>query len=208
MCRQQKIFPIFGNGINETFFAGTSNIFAFSGVSYIFFLMPLLKNQKNFNKIGYVGIGISAIYLLLSIGSLLLSLSDVLVNSQLSPMYLLIRAAEFGSFFQRPDALFFFVWILSFMSYLSTVLFIVTMIFKKISKTNSVGPMIYCFSTIMFVVALIPANMSQIRFFEDVIFKYFSLLLIFIISFIILIFANIKYSKTKGSSSRKGAKNV
>lgn len=204
----QKIFPIFGNGINETFFSGISNIFAFSGISYIYFLMPLLKNQKNFSKIGYVGIGISALYLLLSIGSLLLSLSDVLANSQLSPMYLLIRAARFGSFFQRPDALFFLIWILSFMSYLSTILFVVTIIFKKISKTNSVQPMIYCFSAIMFVVALIPANMSQIRFFEDVIFKYFTILLVFIISLIILILANIKYRRIKDSSSMKGDSDV
>lgn len=204
----QKIFPLFGNGINETFFSGISNIFAFSGISYIYFLMPLLKNQKNFNKIGYAGIGISALYLFLSIGSLLLSLSDLLVHSQLSPMYLLIRAARFGSFFQRPDALFFFIWILSFMSYLSTILFIINTIFKKISNINSMEPMIYCFSAIMFVVALIPSNMSQIRFMEDIIFKYFTITLVFIISFIILILANIKYRRVKGSSSVKGEHNV
>ncbi len=203
----QKIFPIFGNGINETFFSGISNIFAFSGISYLYFLMPLLKDQKSFSKIGYAGIGISAVYLILSIGSLLLSLSDVLTNSQLSPMYLLIRAAEFGSFFQRPDALFFFAWILSFMSYLSTILFVVTLIFRKISKTNSVQPMIYCFSAIMFVVALIPANMSQIRFFEDVIFKYFTISLVFIISFIIILLASIKHKSIK-PASRKEDSNV
>lgn len=200
----EKIFPLLGNGINATFLNGASNIFAFSGISYIYFLMPLLKNQKSFNRIGYIGIGISAFYLFLSIASLLLSLSDVLVISELSPMYLLIRAAEFGRFFQRPDALFIFIWILSLMAYLSTIIFILTLVFKKISKINDSKAMIYCFSSIMFVLALIPGDMSIVRFFEDVIFKYFTLILVFGISFIVLLLANIKYKKINSSNLAKG----
>lgn len=197
----ERIFPIFGYGINETFFSGITNIFSFCGISYIYFLKPLLKNQKQFNKIGYIGIGISAVYLLLSIGSLLLSLPDVLVINELSPMYLLVRAAESGRFFQRPDAIFIFIWTLSLMAYLSTIIFIITLIFKKISKTENVKPMIYCFASLIFVVAQIPANMSEIRFFEDVLLKYFTILLIFIISFIVLLLANLKYKKINGFTS-------
>lgn len=197
----ERIFPIFGYGINQTFFSGITNIFCFCGISYIYFLKPLLKDQKKFNRIGYIGIGISAVYLILSIASLLLSLPDVLQNNELSPMYLLVRAAKFGRFFQRPDAIFIFIWILSLMAYLSTIIFIITLIFKKISKTENASSMIYCFASIIFIIALIPTNMGEIRFFEDILLKYFAISLVFIISFIILILANLKYKKKSSNAN-------
>lgn len=45
------IYPILGNNINETIIKGTSNIFAFSGISYLFFIMPALKNKKDFKLV-------------------------------------------------------------------------------------------------------------------------------------------------------------
>lgn len=122
-------------------------------------------------------------------------------------MYLLIRAAEFGRFFQRPDAFFIFVWTLSLMAYLSTIIFIVTIIFKKICNTNDSIPMIYFFSSIIFVCALIPPNMAAIRFLEDTVYKYFAIFLIFIVSLIILILANFKYKKYKVNTLDKGCDN-
>ncbi len=191
----KRIFPIWGYGINQTFFSGMSNLFAFSGIAYLYFLKPILKKPADFNKISYSSIGISAMYLLLSVTTLLFSFADVLTINEISPVYLLIRGTNFGRFLQRPDALFILGWILSLMSYLSITVWMISNIFKKITVTHDTKPMIYCFCAIIFVFALIPKNIAQIRFIQDVIFRYFTIILVFVISLLILIFSHIKYKK-------------
>ncbi len=199
----KRLFPIWGYGLNETFFSGMSNLFAFTGIGYLYFLKPLLKNPSDFHKITYISIGISAFYLLLSVTTLLFSFADVLTINEISPVYLLIRGTNFGRFLQRPDALFILGWILSLMSYLSITVWTISNIFKKISKTADTKPMIYCFCAIIFVFALIPKNIAQIRFIQDIVFRYLTIILVFILGFILLLLANIKYRKKHPDSKKE-----
>ena len=67
----QRIFPILGEGIVNTFVLGLSNISAFGGIIYLYFLPPLLKEPEKMKKITLISIGITAIYLILSVASLL-----------------------------------------------------------------------------------------------------------------------------------------
>lgn len=43
-----QIFPILGYGAKNTFVNGLSNIYAFSSISFLFLIMPLLKDYKRF----------------------------------------------------------------------------------------------------------------------------------------------------------------
>lgn len=43
-----QVFPILGYGAKNTFVNGLSNIYVFSSVSFLFLLMPLLKDYKRF----------------------------------------------------------------------------------------------------------------------------------------------------------------
>lgn len=197
-----RIFPILGYGIDQTFFSGMSNMFAFTGISCLYFLKPLLKNPDDFNKVTYFSIGISALYLFLSVTTLLFSFSDVLTINELSPVYILIRGTDFGRFLQRPDSLFIFGWILSLMSYLGIVIFFCLHALKKVTKIQNTKPMIYAIATLIFIFALIPKNMVEIRFIQNTIFKYFTLILVFGVSFFVLLFAYIKH-KRKNTKPKK-----
>lgn len=197
-----RVFPILGNGINETFFSGLSNIFALTGISYLYFLKPFLKKPQDFNKISYISIGISAFYLFLSVTTLIFSFADVLTINEMSSVYLLIRGTDFGRFMQRPDALFMLGWILSLMSYLSIMILMVSHIFQKITRIKDARPMVYCFASFAFIVALLPKNMAQIRWIENTLFRYATIGLVFIISFVIVFLAYLKHQK-KNSSSEK-----
>ena len=180
-----------------------TNIFAFTGISYLYFLKPFLKEPESFNKISYISIGISAFYLFLSITTLLFSFADVLTVNDLSSVYVLIRGTDFGRFLQRPDSLFILGWILTLMSYISITVLMVNHIFSKLAKIQDTKPMVYCFSTLCFIFALIPKNIVAIRWLEDTLFRYVTIILVFIISFCILLFAYLKHKK-KNSYSQKG----
>lgn len=200
----EKIFPIFGYGINETLFSGISNIFAFTGLSYIYFLQPLLKDTRSFKKISFIGMGISALYLFLSIIALLFSFADVLSTNEISPIYLLVRGTDWGRFIQRPDAIFFLGWILCMMSYISISIMFITLIFKKLGNLSTNSILAYPASSLIFIVAILPKGMVEIRFIENYVFKYFSFALVFVVSFIVLILSNIKHKKVKSPNKESG----
>lgn len=190
-----NIFPILGKGAHEIFISGSTNLFTFSGLIILYFIMPMLKDTSEFNKISIWGITISGIYLVLSVFSLLVSFSSVVEVYEFSPLFLIVRSSQIGKFLQRPESLFLFFWILSLMTYISVCIMFCCNIFKKIAKTSKSKPLVYFFGSMLFSIALAPENISQDKFIEDTIFKYFSLILIFGISIGILILANIKHHK-------------
>ena len=191
----ERIFPILGYGAKETFLTGLSNLFAFNGICYLFFIMPYLENKGDFKKIGIGSVVIISIFLVLAIGSLLLTFPFVKFTEALSPVYLIIKTAKFGTFIQRPEALFVLTWILSLLSYLSVGLMFLLIIFKKLTNVAHERAMAPCFATLIYIVAWIPSGMADIRFFESTLYKYSSLILLFGIFIPILLLANIKYKK-------------
>ena len=191
----QRIFPILGYGAKETFLNGLSNLFAFNGITYLFFIMPYIENKSDFKKIAVWSVLIISIFLFLAIASLLLSFPFVKFTEALSPVYLIIKTAKFGTFIQRPEAIFVLTWILSFISYLSIGLMFLLYIFKKLTNIQNEKSMCPCIATIIYIVAWIPSGMAGIRYFESVLYKYSSIIILFGIFIPILIFANIKYKK-------------
>ena len=191
----EQIFPIMGFGIDKTFLYGFSNIFAFVSFAYLYFLIPILNHPEEFKKIAISSIIISAVYLLLSVVCLLMTFPFINFTDELMSMYLLSRMIEFGRFFQRIDAIFIFIWILSALSFLTFTSILITNIFKKLTRIKSSRTMLYGTVSIIFSVALIFNSIANLKFIEDVVFKYIIIILVFIISPILLILANFKYKR-------------
>lgn len=196
----ERIFPLFGYGLNETFFYGATNIFVFAGLSFLFFIQPLLKKEKDFKKVTLWSISLCGALLFFSIVSLLCSLPFVFNIEELSPIYLLVRSLNLGNFFQRPEALFSLIWILAIISFVSICVMFSTIIFQKIATLNKGKPLSACFSGFVFLVAFLPQDMSQVNFLESTVYKYYSIALVFFISFGILILA---YFKNKRLEKRR-----
>lgn len=197
-----QIFPVLGYGVNETFFSGLSNIFAFGGLAYIYFLNPLLKDTKDFKKISIISIVISALFLFLSVSSLLMVLPFIVSTEEVLSIYILTKTVELGRFLQRIDAVFIFFWIFATLCYISINLFYILNIFKKITKIQHSKEMSYASALIILSVSLLTKNIAEIKYLETIVYKYFTIILVFGISFVILLFANIKH-KRKGLSTNE-----
>ena len=163
--------------------------------------MPMLKDYKKFKTISVAAIVISSIYLFLSVASMLLVFSYVSGTDQTMAIYSLTRTIEYGRFFQRTDALFILIWILLVLSYLSIVIALCLSVFKKISNISNGKAMIFSFITIIFGVGLFAENVAQGKFIQETVYRYFTLGLAFIVSFLILLIANVKVRRKKVSSS-------
>lgn len=199
----QRVFPLLGNGAVSTFLSGISNLFAFGGIAYLYFLPPHLKEQKDYTKIAFSAIGVSGIFLLMSVTTLLLLFPLLTSSEEILPLYLATRFIEFGRFFQRLDAVFVFTWIISMACYLSLALYFATNIFKKITNIQYSKWVIGLIASICFGIALIPQDLKQISFLENNVYKFIVLILVIGVGLGILIFANIKnliLQKKKGLS--------
>ena len=188
-----RLFPILGFGAKETFITGASNIFAYSGLAILYFIMPMLKDSKNFKKVSIVSTILVGILIVGSVSSLVLSFPFIENINEISSLYVESRDISYWQVFQRIDGLFVFSWILALLSYISVVLFIIVVIFRKLTNTKKEFPVVLAFATITYVTTLIPNNIAMIRFLEDIVFKYTNIIVAIFLSLIILIFANIKY---------------
>ena len=197
----ERIYPILGFGAKETFLIGINNIFAFSAFAYLYFIIPYLKNPDKFKKIAISSTIISAVYLFLSVLCLIMVFPFISFTEEMLSIYLLTRIIEFGKFFQRVDAIFIFIWILSTLSFLAISTDIVATIFKKITKIKHDREMVYSIASLIFVFSFIYNDIAIIKFIQNIVFKYVTIILVFIISLIILIFANIKLKRRHSNAN-------
>lgn len=188
----ERIFPILGYGVNETFFSGLSNLFSFSGICYLLFLNPFLDKTQDFKKISIISIIISGIYLFLSVTCILLSLSFTFKSGESFSLYLLTRNLEYGRFIQRIDAVFILIWIISTLSYISIAIYFCIYIFKKLTKICDTSTINYTINLLILTILLLPSNFADLNNFIGNTLKVNSLILIFGVSPLILILANLK----------------
>lgn len=191
----QRVFPVLGEGIYQTFITGLGNISAFGGIVFLYFMPPLLKDTSKFKKIAFTSVLISAIYLILAIAIILFMFAFSQDIDEIMPLYSAAAYVEFGSFFQRLDSLFLLIWTLSFTCYLSIVIKFSIYIFRKITNIKEFKPIVFPFAFIIFAISLIPKNYAISNFYETNIYPYLAISLVFVLSFCILLFAYLKKRK-------------
>lgn len=188
----ENIYPIFGNGVKTTFLTGTSDIFAFCGFIYLFFLPSKLKNPEKITKISLISLSLSALFLFFSCANIMFLFGDQFSNTELFPLYVSVRSIEFGTFFQRLDSVFLFLCVLGFICALSFNAYIVTDILKNITCSSDSKPFIFAYLLTVFALSLTLKLNSTLTSLEDTISKILFIILALIIPFILLVFANIK----------------
>ena len=195
----ENIYPIFGNGINETFGTGITNLFAFGGIAALYFLPPMLKNQNQLKKVSLVSVIISAVYFLLTIATILFMFSPTAFTNELIPLYSAVRYIQFGTFFERQDSLFLLIWILSFFCYLGIMFNIGTNVFKRVANLKSDKLISFPFALLALGCSLLPKNESVTNFLEGTVYRYIFLIFPIGVYFVILLLAIFKKNvKSKG----------
>lgn len=196
----ERIFPILGYGLNQTFFSGLSNIFSFSGILYLLFLPPLLDKPNKLKRMSVIAIIISSVYLLLSVTCLLLSLSFTMNSDESFSLYVLTRNLDYGRFIQRVDAVFILIWIIAIVSYINIPISLCIYIFKKLTNISDTNSINYSINLLILAISIIPIEYAIFATFVARSVQYSFLILFFAISIPILIIANLKQ---KFTNSRK-----
>ncbi len=186
-----RIMPILGTGASDIFIKGASKISIFGELLILFLIIPFLKSNKEFSKVGYISIGASAFFL--TIGSLayLLVYSYPTALENFLPIYQLTRIIDLGRFFERVESLFLIFWAIAALLYLSTGVFFITYVFQKTFKLKYQRPLIFPMMIIIFNLSLLPENLYMSVIYETRYFRDMAWIVTFLIPIIILIFARI-----------------
>lgn len=165
--------------------------------------MPLLKDSFVFKKVTTISYIISWLLLFLTVVSILIIFPTANDTEPLNSLYLLSRRIELGDFLQRLDAAFVLLWLISIFCYLSVTIFIINRIIKKMLNLSDERMVTFSSVSIFFGLCLLPFNIALIRFMGNTVYRYSIIGLIFIVCFIILILANLKFKFKKGSLQKK-----
>ena len=95
-----NIFPIFGDGLFNTFVTGLGNLGAFGGITLLYFLPPYLKEPQKMKKIYLTSIILGTVYFLLCVSIILFMFISLMYTNQIMPLYSAARYIEFGNFFK------------------------------------------------------------------------------------------------------------
>ena len=196
----ERIFPIFGDGLFDTFVLGLGNIASFGGVAFLYFLPPYMKQPEKLKKVSMISIGLSAIYLILCVATLLFMFSFFIDTNEITPLYNATRYIEFGSFFQRLESVFLLIWILAFACYLSIVIKFSMSIFKKLTNIETKKPLVDIFGLLILAITLLPKKYSISEKFELKIYPCLVIGIVFFLGGSILLLANLVKNKQKSSS--------
>ena len=192
MLRIERSLPIFNNGLDKIFLSGASNIFAFNGLFFLFFISPMLNKKEDMSKVTLWSVLICGIFLILSIATLIFAFSDIYSVSRLAPIYFIIINSRLSAFLERPEAIFIFIWTLALMSFINITVMFVLKIFKKLTNVKEPKYLAISVCTIIFVLAMALNGLFNFEAIANVFYKYSSLILIFGIFTLILILAYIK----------------
>lgn len=188
----EKMYPIFGNGLFSTFISGMSNMFAFQGLAYIYFMPPKLKNPEQTKKVAVTSIILSCIFLLIGLAIILFMFNGFVETDELMPLYSAVKYIEFGSFFQKMDSIFVLIWIISFVSYLSITLKFSSNILKKLTNVKNSSAFNYLLAIALLFASIWQKNYAVSTYFAGTVYKYSFLVLIIGISFLVLLFSVLK----------------
>ena len=188
----EKMYPIFGNGLFTTFVAGLSNMFAFQGLAYIYFMPHQLKEPNSLKKVAITSVILSCIFLLISVAIILFMFNGFVETDELLPLYSAVKYIEFGSFFQKLDSTFVLIWITAFVSYLSIALKFSSNILKKLTNIENENIFTYLLGIILFFLAIWPKNYAFSIFLADTVYKYAFFILVVGTSLLILFSATLK----------------
>lgn len=194
-----NFFPLLGNGVYSIVAKGAVNVSIYAPMVYLFLIPPFIKTHKNFKNVGYLTIGLSVFFFLVSCAAYLAVNPYETAIENFLPMYQMARLINYGRFFQRVESIFMLAWAATALMYLSVILYFICYIFKKTFKLQYHEPLIIPFAIIMFSLSFLPPNLMSAIELETKFYRSFAWIAAFALPILLLLIVRLlkRHPKTK-----------
>ncbi len=137
-----KLTNLFPFSFWEVSIGNTSAFSLYSDIFVLNFLLPYIQDMKTVRKSGYIALTIAGITGTLIVLTYCLVYPYPSSSRFIVPLYQLARMVKIGTYFQRLESIFEFVWSISILIYCSLYLSVMCDIFKKSFGLTDYKPLI------------------------------------------------------------------
>ena len=194
-----NIFPFWGLGQGKVLTRSVTAVTMYTDLLYLFLLFPYVKSEKIYSRAVYFGT-ISAIFLQLII-VLGYALTTIYPQSSelFMPVYQVSRIIKIANNSQSIEAIFYPVWIISSLLYLSLSLTFAVEISGGLIKSRYEKLFILPFALIMFIVGYLPPSVTAAMRLSSSLTPYLAVLTM-LIPFSILLYAALRKRRAENEA--------
>lgn len=160
--RFANIAPFFGYGAGPTLLQGAARSSFYDSVMILTVFSGSLQGTKFLRKAGYRSLVIAGA--ITSLGLLCFSLTFPVSTLQelTDPMLELARTIHYGSFFQRMEPIFIFIWVVSSLIATTALFYASVSSYSKTFRIQDTKPVILPMSVCLFISAMAPDNFNTV----------------------------------------------
>jgi len=160
-CEFSNLFPLFGLGADKIFISGALKLSIFQELIFLFLLPPFLASFNKFKSVGYKAIAFSGFfYTIFAFIFGMLFQYPALIET-VFPIFNTTRIVYYGRLFQRLESLFFILWTMGAVFFLSSSMYFIIYTFTKTFKLPYIKPLIIPFAVLIFNLTLLPTSLLE-----------------------------------------------
>lgn len=138
-----KISNLFPFSLTKVTIGGTSALSVFADVFVLNLLLPYVKDMKTVRKSGFAALILSGIAGFLIVLAYCLTYLYPASARFIVPMYQLARNLRIGTYFQRLESIFEFIWSISIFIYTSVYVFVMCDVFRQSFSLKHYRPLVF-----------------------------------------------------------------
>lgn len=194
--------PFLGYGMKKTVVTGTLRSSAYDEIIILAIIINSI-GLKSFKKAGVLSIIITGITFTVNLICYLMAFSYTMGRENLSGLFQLSIIIYINRFIQRLESIFLFIWVVSSLIAVSIAFYIAISLYCKAFKISNHRPIILQFAFLTFMVALLPKNISEVIEINIKFLRQYSMLFVYTVPIIVLIFAIIFKKKGDITNAKK-----
>ncbi len=196
--------PYLGFGVKKTVTTGVLRCSAYDEVVILAFIINSVHGYKIFKKAGYTSLIIAGLTFSSNIMCNVITFMYTGGSENLSGLFELSRAIYFNRFIQRFESIFLFAWVVSSLVTVSIAFYLSINLYTKAFRIPGHRPLIFPFSFLLFMIALVPKNMSEVVQINIHFIRQFSGVIIYAVPILILLIAAIFGKRGDVPNGKKG----
>ncbi len=197
------LLPIGGYGFDVTLKTGFLRSSAYNEVIFLAFIINSIHGLKIFKKAGIISLVITGLTFSGTLVCYLMAFQYTQGSENLSAMYQLARIIYFNRFFQRIEAIFLFIWVISSIITVAMAFYISITVYCKAMNIKKHKPLLLPGAFILFMITILPDNLSEIIEISLVITRQYSIFFVWLVPVLVLIISLIFRKKGRGTGNAK-----
>jgi spore germination protein (amino acid permease) len=187
--------PFFGHGLSKTILIGVSRSAAYDEIVFLAIIIRSVQELKVFKKVGFSSLILTGLTFSSCLICIIAAFQYTVGSEHLSGMYQLSRVIYFSRFFQRIEAIFLFIWVISSVITVSFVFYLALSSYCRVFNINNHRPLLLPFSILAFMLAYYPKHLAEVIEFHLKVLRVYSSAIMMLIPIMVLVIALIRRKK-------------